>query len=137
MIEESEQIIKETKTKLSELKQKEIEITTKMGTTEDGAAIDSYKAELIAITTSITQSRTIIRTSTETKIKYQESTSETQSKVIELKNKVETIEKEAEQAEEEAISTIEDGIEATYIVQKRHVHHKKQQEFKEKENEYK
>jgi hypothetical protein len=77
MIEESEQIIKETKTKLSELKQKEIEISTKMGTTEDGAAIDSYKAELIVITTSITQSRTIIRTSTETKIKYQESTSET------------------------------------------------------------
>lgn len=77
------------------------------------------------MTTTITESKKIIKTSTETKIRYEESSGEARSKVIDLKNKADTAEKEAQQAEEEAISTIEDGIEATYIVEKRHVQQRK------------
>lgn len=89
-------MIKETKKKVAEMKQKKEEILTKITTAEDSSQIESYKAELTSITTTIAQSKVIIKTSTETRIRYEESRMETESKMTDLKNKVETVEKEAE-----------------------------------------
>jgi primosomal protein N'' len=56
--------------------------------------------------------------------------------VNEIKSRVETSESEASSSEEEAITYITEGIEATYVVEKKHQHDKKKKELKEKENEY-
>jgi len=56
--------------------------------------------------------------------------------VSEMTSKIETADMEANNAEEEAITYITEGIEATYVVQKKHMHEKTVTEYKSKEVEY-
>lgn len=56
--------------------------------------------------------------------------------MTEIKSHVETSESEASSAEEGAVTYITEGIEATYVVEKKHQHDKKKKELKEKENDY-
>lgn len=54
-----------------------------------------------------------------------------------MTSKIETADMEAVNAEEEAITYITEGIEATYVVQKKHLHEKTVSEYTSKEVEYK
>jgi len=46
--------------------------------------------------------------------------------ITEMTQKIEDSEAEATNSEEEAITYIQEGIEATYVVQKKHEHEKKE-----------
>lgn len=56
--------------------------------------------------------------------------------ITELKTKVETSEQEAKEAEQEAITFIEEGIEATYVVNKQQEVQRKQEVQQKTEQEY-
>lgn len=55
--------------------------------------------------------------------------------MTEIKQKVEIAEQDASSAEEEAVTYISEGIEATYVVQKKHEHDRKKQDLLKKEKE--
>lgn len=61
VIEETTKIINESKTKLTELRQKEKEINTKITGATESSEIETYKHELISITSQITTIKNIIK----------------------------------------------------------------------------
>jgi capsule polysaccharide export protein KpsE/RkpR len=66
-VEKTEKVITESKTKLTGLRAKEKEINIKITSATDSSTIESYKAELTSITTEITTTKTVIKSSTQKK----------------------------------------------------------------------
>lgn len=62
---------------------------------------------------------------------------ESKTKIKELESKVDSSLVDANNAKDEALTYISEGIEATYVINKKHIHEKKKNILKVKEEEFK
>lgn len=137
MIEETEKIISDSKTKLTELRVKEKEINTKITSATESSEIETYKHELTSITSQITTIKNIIKVQTQKKTQYTSKVTDSKIKIKEIEERVESTHSDFNNARDEALNYISEGIEATYVVQKKHESEKYKNILKVKEVEYK
>ena len=100
IVEKVEKEIITQKEKVTELRAKEKEITTKITTSSETTDIETLKKELNQVTSQITSVKDIIKTTTQKKVEETTKITDSTTLVSEMTSKIETAELEAVNAEE-------------------------------------